>query len=265
MADAYLGEIRMVGFQFAPRFWANADGQVLAINQNTALFSLYGTLYGGDGRSTFALPDLRGRVPIHTGNGPGLPYYQMGMAGGYPTVVLSEPEMPVHDHAVTVSAKAATADQAAPTDHYWAQLARGAAAYAADHDTTMAGDAVDVYRVDEETGEVEKNTRTDVKNVHVVPNPYKERADWDEATSNVNITGRKIYFVNLPPEATIRIYTIGGDLVQTLEHRYDLSPENDRTYWNLVSRNNQEVVSGVYIYHIESPVGEKIGRFVVIR
>jgi len=145
MADAYLGEIRMVGFTFAPRDWANADGQLEAISENTALFSLYGTLYGGDGRTTFALPDLRGRVPIHEGRGPGLPLYQMGLAGGYPTVVLSEPQMPVHDHAVTVSAKAADADQAAPTNHYWAQLARGAKAYAADHDTTMAGDAVAVY------------------------------------------------------------------------------------------------------------------------
>ena len=132
--------------------------------------------------------------------------------------------------------------------------------------TRSLEDAVDVYDVDPVTGEViSRKTRTDVKNVHVVPNPYKERADWDEVTSNFNPTGRKIYFVNLPEEATIRIYSIGGDLVQTLHHRYDLSPETDRTYWNLVSRNNQEVVSGVYIYHIESPVGEKVGRFAIIR
>jgi hypothetical protein len=139
--------------------------------------------------------------------------------------------------------------------------------------TRSLDDAVDVYDVDPVTGEVlSKTTRTDVKNVHVVPNPYKENADWDEASwtdpshpLGGNATGRKIYFVNLPQRATIRIYTLGGDLVQTIEHRYDLSPSNDMTYWNLVSRNNQEVVSGVYIFHIESPVGEKVGRFVVIR
>ncbi len=132
--------------------------------------------------------------------------------------------------------------------------------------TRSLDDAVDVYDVDPETGEVTaRKTITDVKNVHVVPNPYKEQADWDEETSNLNPTGRKLYFVNLPEQATIRIYSLGGDLVQTIEHRYDLSPERDMTFWNLVSRNNQEVVSGVYIYHIESPVGEKVGRFVIIR
>ena len=144
MAEPYIGEIRMVGFTFAPEGWANADGQMLAPSEYSALYSLYGTTYGGDGRSTFGLPDLRGRVPIHCGQGPGLPSYQMGWAGGYPTVVLSEPQMPAHDHTATVNAKAADADQAAPTDHYWAQLSRGAAAYAADHDTTMATDSVQV-------------------------------------------------------------------------------------------------------------------------
>jgi hypothetical protein len=132
--------------------------------------------------------------------------------------------------------------------------------------TRSLEDAVDVFDVDPTTGEVlSHQTRTDVKDVHVVPNPYKENAAWDEETTNLNPTGRKIYFVNLPERATIRIYSIGGDLVETIEHRYDLSPANDMTYWNLVSRNNQEVVSGVYIYHITSPVGEKVGRFVVIR
>lgn len=132
--------------------------------------------------------------------------------------------------------------------------------------TRSMDDAVDVYDLDPATGEVKsRKTRTDVKDVHVVPNPYKERAAWDEETSGLNATGRKVYFVNLPEEATITIYTLGGDLVQTIEHRYNLNPEEDFTYWNLVSRNNQEIVSGVYIYHIESPVGEKVGRFVVIR
>ena len=76
MAEPYIGEIRMVGFTFAPEGWANADGQMLAPSEYSALYSLYGTTYGGDGRSTFGLPDLRGRVPIHCGQGPGLPSYQ---------------------------------------------------------------------------------------------------------------------------------------------------------------------------------------------
>ena len=131
--------------------------------------------------------------------------------------------------------------------------------------TRTIDDAVDVYEVDEATGDVlSKEVRT-VENVRVVPNPYKERAAWDESDSDMNPTGRKIYFVNLPERATISIYTLAGDLVQTIEHSYSLSPEVDRTFWNLVTRNNQEVVSGVYIYYIESNVGSKAGRFAIIR
>ncbi len=143
MTEPYIGEIRMVGFTFAPEGWANADGQFLPVSEHSALYSLYGTTYGGD-TTQFALPDLRGRVPIHCGQGPGLPPYQMGQAGGYPTVVLSTNEIPSHTHVATVNAKAADADQAAPTNNYWAQLTRGAAAYAANHDTPMAADAVQV-------------------------------------------------------------------------------------------------------------------------
>ncbi len=144
MAEPYIGEIRMVGFTYAPQGWINADGQLLSVAEYTTLYSLYGTVYGGDGRNTFAIPDLRGRVPVHCGQGPGLPDYRMGSAGGSPTVVLTPNEIPSHTHTASVRAKAAEADQAAPSDHYWAQLARGAAAYAADHDTTMASDAVHV-------------------------------------------------------------------------------------------------------------------------
>ena len=81
-SDPFIGEIRMVGFNFAPRGWAFCDGQLLSIAQNTALFSLLGTSFGGDGRTTFALPDLRGRVAIHPGTGPGLSPYQLGQKGG---------------------------------------------------------------------------------------------------------------------------------------------------------------------------------------
>ena len=82
MSEGFLGEIRMVGFNFPPRGWALCDGQLLALSSNQALFSLLGTIYGGDGVSTFALPDLRGRVAIHPGTGPGLSPYPIGQKGG---------------------------------------------------------------------------------------------------------------------------------------------------------------------------------------
>ncbi len=82
MSEPFIGEIKMFGGNFAPRGYAFCEGQLLPISQNTALFSLLGTIYGGDGRTTFALPDLRGRAPIHQGNGPGLSNYQLGQKGG---------------------------------------------------------------------------------------------------------------------------------------------------------------------------------------
>jgi microcystin-dependent protein len=82
MSEPFIGEIRLIGFNFAPVGWAFCDGQLLAISQNDALFSLIGTTYGGDGNTTFALPDLRGRVPLHAGSGPGLPPYPLAAKGG---------------------------------------------------------------------------------------------------------------------------------------------------------------------------------------
>lgn len=93
MSEPFLAEIRMVGFNFAPRGWAFCDGQILPINQNQSLYSLLGTTYGGDGRTSFALPDMRGRVPIHVGNG-----HQQGQKSGEETHTLSSAEMPQHDH-----------------------------------------------------------------------------------------------------------------------------------------------------------------------
>lgn len=93
MSEPFLAEIRMVGFNFAPRGWAFCDGQILPINQNQSLYSLLGTTYGGDGRTTFALPDLRGRVPIHVGEG-----HREGQRGGEETHTLQVNEMPQHDH-----------------------------------------------------------------------------------------------------------------------------------------------------------------------
>ncbi len=144
MADAYIGEIRMVGFPYAPMYWSNADGQTLAISEYTTLYALYGTIYGGDGRVNFNLPDLRGRVPIHEGQGPGLPPYQMGWPGGMTSVLLGTNEIPNHAHAAKANAKAADATEAAPTDHYWAQLVRGGTAYGTDHDVEMAPDTVEL-------------------------------------------------------------------------------------------------------------------------
>jgi len=98
MADPFIGEIIMFGGNFAPRGWAFCDGQLLAISSHSALFSILGTTYGGDGRTTFGLPDMRGRVPIHPGNGPGLSDYRLGQKGGRELVTLSVANLPSHSH-----------------------------------------------------------------------------------------------------------------------------------------------------------------------
>lgn len=103
MADPFVAEIRIFPFNFPPTGWAFCDGQLLPISQNTALFSLLGTTYGGDGKSTFALPDLQGRAPMHHGQGPGLSLHDLGETGGTPSVSLLESEMPFHAHALNVS------------------------------------------------------------------------------------------------------------------------------------------------------------------
>jgi microcystin-dependent protein len=110
MADPFVAEIRIFPFNFAPKGWAFCDGQILPLSQNTALFSLLGTTYGGDGKSTFALPDLQGTVPIHVGAnqpGPGLCLYDLGEVGGADAITLLGSETPVHGHA----ARAQTIDQ----------------------------------------------------------------------------------------------------------------------------------------------------------
>ena len=97
-AEPLVGEIMYVGFNFCPRGWMEANGQLLAISSNTALFSLLGTTYGGDGRTTFALPDLRGRVPVSAGQGPGLDPYSQGERGGREEVFLNSAQLPAHSH-----------------------------------------------------------------------------------------------------------------------------------------------------------------------
>jgi microcystin-dependent protein len=103
MADPFVAEIRIFPFNFAPRGWAWCDGQLLPLSQNTALFSLLGTTYGGNGKSNFALPDLQGRAPMHPGQGPGLSLHDLGETGGSETVTLLESEIPAHSHAVSAS------------------------------------------------------------------------------------------------------------------------------------------------------------------
>lgn len=98
MADPFVAEIRMFPFNFAPKGWAWCDGQLLPLSQNTALFSLLGTTYGGNGKSNFALPDLQGRAPMHPGQGPGLSLHDLGETGGSDTVSLLESEIPSHSH-----------------------------------------------------------------------------------------------------------------------------------------------------------------------
>jgi microcystin-dependent protein len=98
MSEPFVGEIRMFASNFAPHGWAFCDGQLLAISQNDVLFSLLGTIYGGDGRTTFGLPDLRGRIPIHAGNGPGLSSRQLGAKAGEETVTLTVNQIPNHSH-----------------------------------------------------------------------------------------------------------------------------------------------------------------------
>jgi len=130
--DQYIGEIRMVGFNFAPRGWALCNGQLLPISSNTALFSLLGTTYGGDGRTTFALPDLRGRVPAHAGTGVGLSPRRLGERGGVERVLLNTQEIPSHNHFAVGFARGSTSpgSTSSPENSVWAvEAAVGAAPY----------------------------------------------------------------------------------------------------------------------------------------
>lgn len=134
-SQPYLGEIIAVPYNFAPRGWALCQGQILSIQQNTALFALLGTTYGGNGVNTFALPDLRGRSAVSSGQGPGLSDYSLGQNGGEESVTLQVSQMPAHNH--TVQASAAVGNQASPTGNAWAAQGR-APIYSATANTTMS-------------------------------------------------------------------------------------------------------------------------------
>jgi microcystin-dependent protein len=122
MSSPFLAEIRIFAGNFAPTGWALCNGQLMPISQNTALFSLLGTTYGGDGKSTFALPNLQGSAPLQAGQGPGLSLRDLGELGGEQNVTLLQTEMPSHNHTVVAAAGAGVAD---PTNNAWASGAKG--------------------------------------------------------------------------------------------------------------------------------------------
>jgi len=144
-SEPFIAEIKMFAGNFAPRGYALCDGQLLSISSNDALFSLVGTTYGGDGRTTFGLPDLRGRLPMHQGSGPGLSPRSLGESGGTETVALTEAQMPNHNHQATVNAYATEGDQAIPDGGVWAKSGIGDPDYhSGTHDATMKADAVTI-------------------------------------------------------------------------------------------------------------------------
>ncbi len=145
MSSPYIGEIKLVSFGFSPKGWALCDGQLLPINQNQALFSILGTTYGGNGQTTFALPDLQGRAALGMGQGPGLQNYTLGQSSGAQTATLTVNTMPAHTHAlgpgtVKIAAVSGSANKQSPVNAYFASEAAGVtASYSnATPDTTMA-------------------------------------------------------------------------------------------------------------------------------
>jgi len=139
MSDPFIGTIQIFGFNFPPRGWAMCNGQLLSIAQNTALFSLLGTTYGGDGQTTFALPDLRGRFPNHQGQGPGLSNYDIGQVAGSETVTLLNTNLPAHTHGLRAGTTSTTKN---PTGKFIG-LSSGGAAYTATQTGLMASNAID--------------------------------------------------------------------------------------------------------------------------
>lgn len=137
MSEPFIAEVRIFAGNFAPRGWAFCNGQLLPINGNEALFSLIGTIYGGDGRTTFALPDLRGRAPIHAGRGPGLSEYRIGERGGAETVTLQATEIPAHNHGFNVPAQSGDGSTDEPIGNFPAKGSNGETVYANDSNGSM--------------------------------------------------------------------------------------------------------------------------------
>jgi microcystin-dependent protein len=135
MSTPYLGEMRIMSFNFAPKGWAQCNGQFLPINQNQALFSLLGTQYGGNGQTTFALPDLRGRVPIHQGQS-----FIIGQAGGQETHTIIMSEMPAHNH--VPQGNSAVPNTGSPANAFWCDISNNSYSTAGAGNTTLAPGAV---------------------------------------------------------------------------------------------------------------------------
>jgi microcystin-dependent protein len=142
MSDQFVAEIRIFPFNFAPTGWAFCDGQLMPISQNTALFSLLGTTYGGDGKSTFALPNLQGCAPMQQGQGPGLSLRDLGESSGTDTVTLLQSEMPLHTHALMASTE--IGEDRTLTNESLAQSTGGALYAAPNNLTSMATEALPV-------------------------------------------------------------------------------------------------------------------------
>lgn len=140
MSEPFIGEIRPFGFNYAPRGWAQCNGQLLPIAQYSALFSILGTIYGGDGRTTFALPNLQSLVPMGSGRGPGLTDRTLGQRGGAETVTLTVQQLPSHTH--PANCNAGNGNQLAPAGNFWAQDAGGSKEYGDAGAAQMAAGAV---------------------------------------------------------------------------------------------------------------------------
>ena len=140
MSEPFVGEIRMFAGNFAPRGWAFCDGQLLAVSQNDALFSLLGTIYGGDGRTTFGLPDLRGRIPMHQGSGPGLSPRRLGAKAGEENVTLTVNNLTSHSH--TFRASSSIANQTDPTGRTFGNTSSEPVYLSENPDVYMANDAI---------------------------------------------------------------------------------------------------------------------------
>ena len=143
MSDQFVAEIRIFPFNFPPKGWAFCNGQLMPISQNTALFSLLGVTYGGDGKSTFALPDLQGRVPLQPGQGPGLSAYILGEETGVETVTLLTSEMPAHTHQMKASSDPADVQQPS-ANRSLARSAPGFAYFAGNQNTSLASEALSI-------------------------------------------------------------------------------------------------------------------------
>lgn len=142
MSDPFVAEIRIFSFNFAPRGWAWCNGQLMPISQNTALFSLLGTTYGGDGKSTFALPNLQGSAPMHPGQGPGLSLHDLGEVGGVENVTLIQSEMPLHNHNIRADSQD-PADVQAPGPNVYLALSHNGNGYGPNgNQTQMAAQTV---------------------------------------------------------------------------------------------------------------------------